>query len=87
MDKANEHGIGSREYALQTAAHMNYILGFQTGYNMQTKDTCDIFDGYDMNQLLTWSHNYCKENPLKKFSSSVVLLSLTLHSKRSKTCR
>ena len=87
MVKANKYNIPSPEYAFQTSSHTNYISGFQTGYNLQTKDTCNIFNNYDEYQLLNWLHNYCRENPLEKFSGAVVALSLTLHSKRLRSCR
>lgn len=66
---------------------MNYILGFQTGYNLQANDTCNIFGGYEVDQMLAWLYKYCHDNPLEKFSGAVVSLSLTLHDNRVRSCQ
>lgn len=87
MDEAKKHGLGSRKYALGISAQMNYILGFQTGYNLQANDTCDIFGGYELDQIFAWLYKYCQDNSLEKFGGAVVSLSLILHDSRVRSCQ
>ena len=87
IDEAKKHGLGLHEYLIGTAAQMNYILGFQTGYNLQANDTCDIFGGYEVDQMFAWLYKYCQDNPLEKFGGAVVSLSLILHESRVRSCQ
>ena len=87
MYKAKKHGLGSREYLLGTAAQMNYILGLQTGYNLQANDTRDILGGYEVDQMFAWLYKCCQDKPLGKFSGAVVSLSLILHDSRVLSCQ
>lgn len=87
MDAARKHGLGSHEYLLGTANQINYILGFQTGYNLQANDTCNILGGYEVDQMFAWLYKYCQDNPLEKFSGAVVSLSFILHDSRVRSCQ
>lgn len=87
METAKIDKEGSVEYAIKTQGYVMYLSGFQTAYNIQTPNTCDIFDGLSGNQLLAWTENYCQANPLKKFSSSVVALAQEVYPNRSQKCK
>jgi hypothetical protein len=64
-----------------------YLLGFQTGYNMSTKDTCDIFPDEEKEYLLlSWVENYCRANASSRFADAVIALSKDRHSKRQRVC-
>lgn len=86
MSKAKAHGVGSIGYVNETNGYTMYALGFQTAYNMQTKDTCDLFGNFSTDQLLAWLDNYCQAKPLEKFGSAVIALAQELHSKRVRSC-
>lgn len=87
ISRAKAHGIGSVNYAIETSGFLMYVLGFRTAYNLQTSDTYDIFDNFEDSQLLAWLDDYCKTNPLKKFSDAVVSLSQEAYSLRKKVGR
>ena len=84
---AKVKGVGSVGYWRETSAFTHYISGFQTAYNLQTNDTCDIFGNFTNEQLLAWLDNYCQANPLEKFGAAVISLSREVHSKRVRVCR
>lgn len=87
MEKARSLGIGSVEYVTETQGFTMYLLGFQTGYNMSTKNTCDIFPGEDKEySLLSWVENYCRANASSRFADAVVALSKDRHPKRQRVC-
>lgn len=86
MEKARSLGIDSVDFANATQGYTMYLLGFQTGYNMSTKDTCNIFPNEDMYSLLSWAENYCRANATSRFADGVVALSKNNHSKRLRVC-
>ncbi|TAJ20623.1 MAG: hypothetical protein EPO47_11180 [Rugosibacter sp.] len=87
MEKARSLGIDSVGYATETQGYLMYLLGFQTGYNMSTKDTCDIFPSEEKAySLLSWAENYCRENASSRFADGVVALSKNRHPKRLRVC-
>ena len=88
MEKARSLGIGSLGYFNKTQGYTMYLLGFQTGYNISTQDTCDIFSGNEKDDyaLLSWAENYCRANSSNRFADAVVALSIERHSKRQRVC-
>lgn len=87
MEKARSFGIGSVGYAREIQGFTMYLLGFQTGYNMSTKDTCNIFPGEEEGySLLSWLENYCRANASSPFVVAVVTLSKDRHPKRQRIC-
>jgi hypothetical protein len=87
MDRAKKFGAGSVGYVNETQGFLMYVLGFQTAYNLQTPQTCDIFDTFTSDQLLAWLENYCRAQPLERFSSAVVALAKEVHPRRSQSCK
>lgn len=87
MSRAKVQGIGSIGYANETYGFVSYVLGFQTAYNINTKDTCDIFGNLSTDQLLAWAENYCQAKPLERFGTAVVALSFEVYGKRIRTCQ
>ena len=87
MSRAKTQGIGSVGYANETYGFTMYVLGFQTAYNLQTKDTCDIFGNFSTDQLLAWLDNYCQANPLQKFGSAVIALAQEIYGNRVRSCQ
>jgi hypothetical protein len=87
MEKARSLGIDSVKYVTETQGFTMYLLGFQTGYNMSTKDTCDIFPGEEGKySLLSWVENYCRANTSSRFADAVIALSEDRHQKRRRVC-
>lgn len=87
MEKARSLGTGSVAYTNETRGFSMYVLGFQTGYNVSTKDTCNIFPGEGQEySLLSWVENYCRANSTARFSDAVVALGRDRHPKRLKVC-
>lgn len=87
MEKARSLGINSVKYVTETKGFTMYLLGFQTGYNMSTKDTCDIFQGEEGKySLLSWVENYCRANASSRFADAVIALSEDRHPKRQRVC-
>ena len=73
MEKARSFRIGSLGYVNEIQGFVMYLSGFQTGYNMSTQDTCDIFPGDKDYPLLSWTENYCRTNPSVHFADAVIL--------------
>lgn len=86
MDRGKAAGLNTRGYFAEIGEFAMFTAGFQTAYNMQTPNTCDIFSGISLNQALAWSENWCRSNPLEKFGSSLPLLAKTVFQKRLTTC-
>jgi hypothetical protein len=87
MTRARGAASGSVEYAIKTQGFMNFLAGFQTAYNMQTSETCDIFNGISPEDALEWSENWCRENPSQTFGIGVSELARHRYSQRSTSCR
>lgn len=87
MERARAAGLGTVEYVSQTQGFMNYVVGFQTGYNMQTPNTCDIFAHVSSDQVLAWAENWCRANPLLKFGGGMIALAKERYKYRSVVCR
>jgi hypothetical protein len=87
MERAKKHGLGSIGYVNETQGYIMFISGFQTAYNLQTPNTCDIFSSLSTDQLLAWSENYCRSKPLEKFGLAVVALAKEVHPKRAQSCK
>ena len=87
MERAKKHGLGTVEYANETQGYVMFISGFQTAYNLQTPNTCDIFGSLTTDQLLAWAENYCRSKPLEKFGSAIVALATEVHPKRTLLCK
>jgi hypothetical protein len=87
MDQAETFGRSSSEYARSAYNFDMYLLGFRTGYNLQTPDTCDIFGRFSNEQLRDWLRYYCRSYPLQRFGSGVVALAQGLHGARLRTCQ
>lgn len=85
MEKGRLFGIGTLGYATETQGYVMYLLGFQTGYNMSTSDTYDIFARSRIDyELLYWIENYCRKNPSDRYGDAVVALARALYPKRQK---
>jgi len=87
IDRAKKHGSGTIGYANETQGYVMFMFGFQTAYNLQTADTCDIFGDFSPDQLLAWTENYCRNKPLEKFGSAVVALAEEVHPVRLRSCK
>ncbi len=62
--------------------HINWIFGYVTAYNMQTRNTWEITGQTDTEAMLLWLENYCKKNPLDGFADAMEKLMGELHPKR-----
>lgn len=87
MGVAKASGYGSLTYANEMMGYASFISGYQTAFNNQTPNTCDIFSGVSLNQMLVWVENYCKQNPLEKFGTGVGELAASVYKKRLQTCK
>jgi hypothetical protein len=86
MEKARSVGIDSPGSMHVTWDYMNYIFGFETGYNAAKPDTFDIFpDATDgPYPLFAWIENYCRSNTKSNFADGVVALAEELYLKRQR---
>ncbi|WP_157817895.1 hypothetical protein [Candidatus Thiodictyon syntrophicum] len=83
MERARSSNIGSAQYVEETIGFTMFLLGFQTGYNMSTPDTFDIFPGAEKNySLLSTVENFCRANPTKRFGDGVTALAIEVYPKR-----
>lgn len=87
VEQAERFGRGTAEYTRSVYNFDMYLLGFRTGYNLQTPDTCDIFGRFSHDQLRDWLKYYCRSYPAERFGSGVVALAQGLHAARVRSCR
>jgi hypothetical protein len=74
MEKARRSGIMTGGFVNETSAFIMYLLGFETGYNLSTPETYDIFAGMEAYPMLSWVENYCRANPTANFSDGAIAL-------------
>jgi len=87
MEKARSLRIGTLGYVQETQGFTMYLQGFRSGYNVATKDTCDLFAGEENDYpLLAWTENWCRTHSSSRFSDAVVALSVERFPKRQKVC-
>lgn len=60
----------------------SWVSGYITAYNNSTQDTYNIMGNSDMDSLMSWLENYCKQNPLDSFAEATMRLMAELHPKR-----
>lgn len=85
MEKGRAQGINSLGYVQETQGFTMYILGFQTGYNMGSSNTYDIFNGIKSEyELLAKIEDYCRSNSSVRFGDAVIALAKAQHPKRKK---
>jgi hypothetical protein len=87
LERARRSGLGSIEYVTQTQGYVMFLSGFQTAYNLRSAETCSIFSGVSVDQKLFWIENYCRRNPIEKFSGAVVALAAEVHPRRQRSCK
>lgn len=66
-------------------AHIAWLLGYISAYNKQTPDTYDIRGGKELDALLVWLENYCKQHRLEEFGKAVNALVVELYPTRART--
>jgi hypothetical protein len=86
MNRAKGYGAGSVGYVTETRGFLMYVLGFQTAYNLQTPETCDIFGAYTPDQILDLLATYCTARPYERFGSAVIALAKQLQPRRTTSC-
>jgi hypothetical protein len=85
MEKGRALGIGSVGHANEIQGFAMYVLGFQTGYNMGTPDTYNIFDSIkDTSELLARIENECHKEASLQFGEAVIAFVQQQHAKRKK---
>jgi len=86
MGKAKGQKPGATGYAGELQGFAMYVSGFQTAYNLQTPETCDIFSGWNNNQVLEWLDKFCRANPKERFGAGVIALAQDRYPARSTKC-
>ena len=86
VGKARGEKPGATGYAGDLQGFAMYVSGFQTAYNLQTPDTCDIFAGWNNTQVLEWLEKFCRANPNQRFGAGVIALAKERYPSRSKKC-
>jgi hypothetical protein len=86
VGKARMQKAGSTGYAGDMQGFAMFVSGFQTAYNLQTPETCDIFAGWNNNQVLDWLEKFCRANPKERFGAGVIALAKERYPSRSKKC-
>ncbi len=86
MGKAKDQKPGVTGYPGELQGFAMFVSGFQTAYNLQTPRTCDIFAGWNNNQVLEWLEKYCRANPQERFGVGVIALARERYPKRSRKC-
>lgn len=87
MEKARSVGIGTVRYVRETQAFTMYLLGFRSGFNKSTPNTCDIFSGEENDYpWLSWMENWCRAHPSSRFGDAVVALSDERFPNRQQAC-
>src|SRR5689334_7920198 len=64
---------------------MNWVAGFITAYNMTRGDTYNIAGPTDLEGLLAWLDNYCRDHPTNLMDNAVGSLIAFLYPNRYQT--
>ncbi len=86
IERVHSYGINTVRYVNDMQGFTMYLLGFQTGYNMSTPDTHDIFpeaEHGDDYALLAWIENYCRGGSGSRFADGVMALARDRYPKRT----
>lgn len=87
MEKARSLRIGTVGYVRETQGFTMYLLGFRSGYNVATPDTCDVFAGEENDYpLLAWAENWCRTHSSSRFGDAVVALAAERFPHRQRAC-
>jgi hypothetical protein len=62
------------------------IVGYTDAYNTWVNDTCDILGDTDLDSVLLWLENFCRERPLNNVATGLHQLMLELHETRRISC-
>jgi hypothetical protein len=73
--------------AAKVLNHAVWIFGYVTAYNRQTPDTVDIRGGTEIDGILLWLDNWCKENPSKDMSDAMEAFTNEMHPRRDRKLR
>ncbi len=68
---------GSLRYQSQA-----WVNGYVSAYNRLMSDTRDIRGGTDMESMMLWLNNYCREQPLKSLDDAMEVLTKELFPRR-----
>ncbi len=61
-----------------------WVGGYITAYNVLKAETYSIMGSTDIDGVMGWLDNYCRANPLERFSTAIYLLTIKLYPKRQK---
>jgi len=64
--------------------YADWMAGYLTANSVFVPDTYDILGSSDMNAVLLWLENYCKQNPLNTFAAAAEAVTAALYPKRTR---
>ena len=62
-----------------------YVSGWLSGYNYLTPNTYDIIPNHNINMVMSWLDNFCKNNPQKNIEAGLLNLTDDLYPNRMKS--
>jgi hypothetical protein len=63
----------------------SWVNGYITAYNLLSNDTYDIRGGTDIDSLMLWLDNHCRQHPLDSLSAAMRVLVDELFPRRKTT--
>jgi hypothetical protein len=74
MEQARRHTYRSVQYWKSIDAYVSYIGGFWTGFNYGWQGRQNIFESWNIEDILGKLEGTCRGNPTGKFLEALVLL-------------
>jgi hypothetical protein len=74
MEQARRHPYRSVQYWKSIDAYVSYVSGFRTGFNHGWQGRQDIFEGWDVEEIMGKVEGICREHPTAKFYQALIAL-------------
>src|SRR5262245_52544462 len=71
--------VEARNNEHSKVAYATWVTGYMTAVNQERANTFSIAGNTDLDGLMLWIENYCKDNPLILFSNAVAKLVLEIY--------
>lgn len=55
----------------ETGDYRNYVMGYLTAYNAVAQDTYRIEGNMNIDEIMTWIHDYCEVKPMNGFEQAL----------------
>ncbi|MDZ4344008.1 MAG: hypothetical protein U1E51_16435 [Candidatus Binatia bacterium] len=81
VDSCGSYSESRRQRGSAENKYRSWVMGFFTGVNYSAQDTYDVTGGTNLDGVLGWLDNYCRDHPLETFARAMERLLVELRPK------